>query len=274
MTGNTGKATSSVDSSNNEAASPFDDGELYDIFFGGLPYGIDFYVELARVAHGPVLDICCGTGRVTLPCLQAGADVDGLDLSAAMLRTFRAKADALGLSPALYQADMSDFRLPRRYALIMITFNAFIHNLTQEAQLRCLQLCREHLAPGGMLAFDTYFPSLSIIAAPQNTRVLEGEIKHPQTGELIRCYDTRNFDHVEQIQHSLNEVEAVDAAGNVRLLQRSEFCVRWVYKAEMALLLRVAGFARWEIYGGFDRQPLTHETNDLIVLAWPACGSP
>src|SRR4051794_8290848 len=105
--------------------SPFDDGELYDIIFQGLDYGIDFYVCLTRQANGPVLDIACGTGRVLLPVLQAGADADGLDLFQPMLDTARRKASGLGLSPGLHHGDMADFQLPRRYALIMITFNAF-----------------------------------------------------------------------------------------------------------------------------------------------------
>ena len=54
------------------APTPFDDGELYDILLGDFDYGLDFYVDLARRAGGPVLDIGCGTGRVMLPCLQAG----------------------------------------------------------------------------------------------------------------------------------------------------------------------------------------------------------
>ena len=81
----------------------------------------------------------------------------------------------------------------------MIPFNAFIHNMTQEAQIRCLQLCREHLLPGGMLAFDTFFPSLEIVGAPENTRVLEGEFPHPETGLPMRMYDTRSFDRVAQV---------------------------------------------------------------------------
>src|SRR5437016_650825 len=60
--------------------SPFDDGELYDIICQGLDYDIDFYAGLARAAKGPVLDIACGTGRVLLPLLQAGIEVDGVDL--------------------------------------------------------------------------------------------------------------------------------------------------------------------------------------------------
>jgi hypothetical protein len=122
-----------------------------------------------------------------------------LDLFAPMLDTLRKKADALGLSPRLHQADMSDFELPRRYALVMIPFNAVGHNMTQEAQIRCLSLCRQHLSPGGLLAFDTFFPSLTIIGTSQHTRVLESEMPHPATGLPMRMYDTRSFDRVAAV---------------------------------------------------------------------------
>ncbi len=145
--------------------SPFDDGELYDILCQGLDYGIDFYVGLAHEAKGPVIEIACGTGRVLLPVLQAGADADGLDLFQPMLDTARRKAAALGFSPALHRGDMADFRMPRRYDLAMIPFNAFCHMLTTEDQLRCLECVRRCLLPGGLLAFDGAFPGLGWIGA-------------------------------------------------------------------------------------------------------------
>lgn len=160
-----------------------------------------------------------------------------------------------------------DKKTDRRYGLIMIPFNAFIHNMTQEAQIRCLQLCREHLLPGGELSFDTFFPSLEIVGSPQNTRVFEGEFSHPQTGLPIRMYDTRRFDRVAQVQHSLNEIEVVAADGSVQAVHRSEISSRYVYKQEMALLLRVAGFAHWEIYSDFDGHPLTLENEAMVVRA-------
>ena len=248
--------------------SPFDDGELYDILCQGLDYGIDFYVGLAREAKGPVLEIACGTGRVLIPVLQAGADADGLDLFPPMLETARRKAAARGFSPYLQQGDMADFQMPRHYALATIPFNAFCHMLTTDDQIRCLTCIRRHLLPGGLLAFDGGFPSVQWIGAPQDRRELEGETKHPRTGQTIRCYDTRSFDRVAQIQRSINEVEVNEPDGTTRIIHRSEFRVRWTYKAEMELLLRAAGFARYEICGGFDRRPLTQETDQLIVLAW------
>jgi SAM-dependent methyltransferase len=248
--------------------SPFDNGELYDILFNDFPYGLDFYLGLARDAKGPVLDMACGTGRILLPCLQAGVDADGLDLYEPMLSTLRQKARRLQLEPRLYQADMSDFHTERSYSLIMIPFNAFIHNLTQEAQLRCLSRCLQHLAPGGLLAFDTFFPSLEVIGAPEHTRALELETRHPETKLPLRMYDTRSFDRVRQLQRSQIEIEMLDANGNIASVHRSETTLRWIYKEEMALLLRVAGFARWEIFGDFERRALTKETDAMIALAW------
>jgi SAM-dependent methyltransferase len=250
--------------------SIFADGDVYDLVGNNIPYGRDFYVALAREARGPVLDIACGTGRILLPCLQEGVDIEGLDLFEPMLRTLCAKAAVLGISPRLHRADMSDFSLSRRFELIMIPFNAFIHNTTQVAQIRCLQLCREHLVPGGKLTFDAFFPSLEFVSTPQNTRVLEGEIPHPQTGLPIRMYDTRSVERVEQVFHSLNEIELLAADGSVQTVHRSEETTRYFYKHEMELLLRIAGFAQWEICGGFDRRPLTHENDAMVVTAWKA----
>lgn len=248
--------------------TPFDDGALYDLVCGGIDFDHAFYLGLAKAARGPVLDVCCGTGRILLPCLQAGVDIEGLDLFPAMLGRLREKAAALGLNPVLHQADMAGFRLAGRYALIVIPFNAIVHNLTTDAQLACLRSCREHLLPGGLLAFDTCFPGQAWIGTPSGTRNLEGELPHPVTGLPVRMWDTRTFDRVNQIQHSFNEIEVLDAAGRVVETHRSRTTLRWIYKGEMELLLRAAGFARWEIMGDFAGRPLVNETDALIVKAW------
>ena len=81
-------------------------------------------------------------------------------------------------------------------------------------------------------------------------------------------YDTRTFDRVAQVHYSLNEIELLGTDGSVQTTHRSEIRSRYIYKHEMELLLRIAGFARWEIYGDFDRRPLTHENDAMVVAAW------
>jgi SAM-dependent methyltransferase len=256
--------------SHSDAPTPFDDGALYDVFFEDFDQGLDFYLDLARAADGPILDVACGTGRIMLPCLKEGLDVDGLDLSPAMLARLWEKAQEAGFHPQLHQAGMAEFRLPRRYALIMIPFNAFVHNLTTDDQVATLARCREHLLPGGQLAFDTFFPGAALVAAPDGIRNLEAEARHPETGMPVRLFDTHTLDRVNQIMHSSMEFEMLDAAGNVVETRRCQTTTRWIYKGEMDLLLRAGGFARWRILGDYDGRPLLRETDAMIVQAWSA----
>jgi hypothetical protein len=69
--------------------------------------------------------------------------------------------------------------------------------------------------------------SLAWIGAPQDRRELEGETKHPSTGQKLRDYNIRSFDRVAQVQRSRNEVELDEADGTTRVIHCSEFLVRW-----------------------------------------------
>ena len=82
-------------------------------------------------------------------------------------------------------------------------------------------------------------------------------------------YDTRSFDRVAQVQHSLNEMELLAADGSVQTVHRSEDSTRYIYKHEMTLLLRVAGFA----LGNLRRlrpPPALAQNDAMVVTAWNA----
>jgi SAM-dependent methyltransferase len=247
---------------------PYEDAELYDRVFAALDFDVAFWRALARRAGGPVLEIGCGTGRLMLPMLEAGADVDGLDLAPAMLEALRRKAAARGFTPHLAPGDMRDFTMPRRYALIAIAFNAFLHNLTAEDQLATLRCCREHLDDGGALVMHVSFFTAQAIAAAGGAPVLELETRDPATGHLLQHYDTRTLDPVRQLQHSVNEVRELDAAGGVVGSRFTETDLRWIHPPELDLLLRIAGFQRRELHGGFDGEPVGADGGMMIAFAW------
>ncbi|HEY6091913.1 MAG TPA: class I SAM-dependent methyltransferase, partial [Gemmatimonadales bacterium] len=140
-----------------------DFGLLYDSvpLYAARP-DVDFYVEEAKAAGGPALEIGCGTGRILIPTARAGVTITGLDGSTEMLARARAK---LAAEPApvrqratLVQADMRDFELGARFALITAPFRVVQHLITAEDQQRFLAAVRRHLAPGGRLVFDVFNP--------------------------------------------------------------------------------------------------------------------
>lgn len=248
--------------------SPFEDAAGYDALFGDFDFDRSFYVAIARAAGGPVLEVACGTGRILLPCLEAGVDIEGVDLFAPMLERLREKAAARGLAARVHHADMRSYVLPRRYARVIIPFNGFVHCLTTGDQLDCLRSCRQHLDVGGRLVFNTIPPHLVSAPGPEGVPVLEHEARDPATGHHVRIFDTRTLDRVAQVQHSEMTIDELDDAGRVLASRRSATDLRWTYKPEMDLLLGTAGYARWTIEGGFAHEPFTDDSALMLVTAW------
>jgi ubiquinone/menaquinone biosynthesis C-methylase UbiE len=135
---------------------------------------IPFYVELARQAAErgeAVLELGCGTGRVTIPMAQVGADVTGLDSSPAMLDIARAKAQQAGVAVTWVEGDMANFELGRMFGLVTIPFRSFLHLVTDEEHRECLAAIHRHLVPGGQVALNFYVPSSASTVGAHTSRV-------------------------------------------------------------------------------------------------------
>ena len=217
---------------------------LYDTIYGDVTNDVAPHVASMRAADGPALEVCCGNGRLLIPTLEAGVECEGLDVDPAMLADLRAKLAARALAATLYEADMRTFDLPRRYALVAIRFNSFLHNLTQADQLATLAACRRHLRPGGRLELTVFHPG-----AAKLVELAAGEqlAKEVQAGpRRVRLYDRAEDDRVEQVRRVFRRIEIAED-GRLVTERATEFVLRYVFKPEMELLLRVAGFARWAV---------------------------
>lgn len=247
--------------------SPYADADLYDVVYSWYTPDLEFYLATAREARGPVLEVGCGTGRVLIPTLQAGVDIDGIDLSPAMLERLRGKAAALGLSPRVTAADMRDFTLERRYERITIPFRSFMHLLTTGDQLRALRCIREHLEPGGRLVMNLFYPSFRIMAERENRRQLQREFTHPAHGGAVAFTDLTRYDRVNQtLAVERDVVETPPGAEPVT--HRYGFRLRWTYRFEMELLLAAAGFSRSHVAGGYDGRPFGEDVEEMVWTAW------
>lgn len=250
------------------------DPALYDAVYSDYTADIAPHVASMRAADGPALEVCCGNGRLLLPTLEAGVACEGLDREEAMLADLRAKLAERKLRATLHRADMRDFTLPMRYALVAIGFNSFLHNLTQEDQLATLRCCRQHLESGGRLQLTAFHPSAEKLLQWSGKETLSKEVEY--RGRTYRVFDRADDDRVEQVRRMTRRIEILDG-GRVVEERTETFSLRYVYKPEMELLLRTAGFSRWEARPLFadyadpasaagERAP--REGDNLLWTAW------
>src|SRR5579863_10406297 len=113
----------------------YDDPELYDRLF---PATEQFYLEEAGKRGGRVLELGCGTGRLTVSIAQDGIDIVGVDLSDPMMEAARRKARGAGVQVPFLHADMRDLNLDGQFATILIPGNTLLHLLTNEDLKQCL----------------------------------------------------------------------------------------------------------------------------------------
>lgn len=118
---------------------------------------IAYYQRLIEHYGQPALDAGCGTGRLLIPFLRAGLDVDGCDVSGDMLSYCQKTAEREGLAPRLYQQALHQLELPRRYRTI-VACGVFGIGVSRAQDISALGRFHEHLAPGGVLLLENYLP--------------------------------------------------------------------------------------------------------------------
>lgn len=238
---------------------------FYDCLSTGLEGDIAFYVERAREAEGPVLELGCGTGRILAPIAEAGCAISGLDLSADMLEQARARLAAMPPGAAtratLERGDMRDFDLGRRFALAIIPYRAFAHLMTPGDQMAGLARIRAHLEPGGRLVMNTFDPSLPVIAAHLGPGapglVPMAAFPHPDTGNTVQVWATRRYEPAEQVVGETRVFEELDASGRTVGRLHTRVRLRYTFRFEMQHLLERCGFTIEDLHGDFAGGPFS-----------------
>jgi SAM-dependent methyltransferase len=238
--------------------------ELYDRIYAERDLAdTDFYVDRGRAADGPVLEVACGTGRVYLDLLRAGVDAYGIDVSEAMLSVLRETADRAGLTPSVRRADMTGFEPRREYAAVFVPFRSFLHNVALADRIAALERFRAALAPDGELVFNVFTPSFEHVCetygeVQATTFEVDGEEYREETVSTMA-------DEVEQVASLARTVYGPDGA----VVAESETPLAFVPKSEFELLFDRVGFSEYEVYGGFDLDPLETADQEMVWIARP-----
>ncbi|HUQ23582.1 MAG TPA: class I SAM-dependent methyltransferase [Gaiellaceae bacterium] len=222
------------------SASPYDAiARVYDPWSASVTEDIEFYVDEARASRGRVVELACGTGRISVPIAKAGISVIGVDASAGMLDVARDYARTEGVEALLdlRQGDMRDPPVEERVPLVLVPFRSLLHMTTEADRLRALAAANELLAPRGRLVFDVFAPSAEDVEDTHG-RWLERE---------PGIFERADWDEGERtLTLSVRRGE-----------EASTMTLAWLSPPEWRLLLDRSGFELDAQWGWFDRRPYT-----------------
>ena len=220
----------------------------YDEWAAAMTADIGFYVELAREADGPLVELAIGNGRVAIPVAQAtGRRVIGVDTSPAMLALAEEAASGAGVGLELYLADMCELELEEPAALIYCPFRALLHLHTWADRRRTFERVAASLRPDGRFAWNAF------------------AFDHLVAAELDGQRDDDPEPHTVRYAVADNRVDLVLDDGTTSSLW-------WATKNEWLGLIDVAGLEVEAIYGGFEREPLTDESGEYVFVTRLAGG--
>ena len=254
---------------------------LYDSFIAdyydespvvkGRVQDVAFYRDAARDFGDPVLELGCGTGRITMALAQAGKRITGLDLSERMLERAVKKRAALHVEPRervhLVQGDMARFDLGEKFRLIIIPFRPLQHLLEVKQQMDCLECVHKHLAPGGRLVLDVFQTDAERMHDPVHMREMLVTEYNTADGRRVKITErVAGFHRAEQINDVEMIFSVVHPGGR---MERMVFAwpLRYFFRYEVQHLLARCGFRVAAEYGNFDRTPIQDDSPEMIFVA-------
>jgi 2-polyprenyl-3-methyl-5-hydroxy-6-metoxy-1,4-benzoquinol methylase len=176
---------------NDEYVSFYSDAERYDLVMGAYARGdyLNLYQrQIARYGE-PVLELACGSGRLTIPLATEGVHITGMDISEDMLRLAKWKASKRGVSIPFIQGDMRSFDLGEKFKFIFIPAQSLSHLHTREEIEDCFSCVRRHLADDGRFLIGLFNSSVKLLARESGRRYPIGEYK--DLGEGLQVFVTR-----------------------------------------------------------------------------------
>jgi len=238
------------------------DGRHYDMQNRHLD-DLHFYLKQIKNYGEPVLELACGTGRLTIPIAEQGFNITGLDISGKMLNRARIKANKKGLKLDLVKADCRNFNLRKKFNYIFIPFNSIAHLHDLESIESCFSSVKKHLSPDGRFVVDMFNPILSILSRDPSKCYPVTEYPDPDKKGTVVITENNIYDSVNQINrikwyYKINNKEEYIEELNMRIF----------YPQELNALLHYNGFIIESRFGNYNMEPFVTTSKKQLLVCY------
>ena len=237
--------------------SIFLEPEEYDLLHADVVDDIPFYLKLVREYGGPILELGCGTGRISIPIAMEGFRVVGVDVSFPMVRRAFLRGMDAGLNLKCVVGDMRSIPVSGRYPLIIVPYNAFSHLYTFDDVVAFFREVRALMDSNGKLVIDVFNPDADILRGSM-VRKLVGS--YERNGRRVMVYGTGWYDFATQINH----IKWYFSDGE-REWSR-EFTMRVFFPQEIMNYARFMGFRVDAMYGDYSGGRITASSPRILLI--------
>jgi SAM-dependent methyltransferase len=238
--------------------------DLYDIYVP-VTFDIDFFVRETKKSSGEVLELMSGTGRVSIPLLEAGIKLTCVDLSAESNTILENKLRKMGLKADVYQMDICNLGLRKKFDMIIIPFHSFAHITSPGGQRKALARIRQHLLPGGTFICTLGNPKLRQKAVDGQLRLFRKYPLPDSQGELLLwIVENKNVDD-NQIVEAMQFYEEYDAKGILKSKRMLELHFRLSSRDEFEELAKAAGFKVKAFYGDYSYSEFDQKSSPFMI---------
>ncbi|WP_394751031.1 class I SAM-dependent methyltransferase [Spongiimicrobium salis] len=236
------------------------DAHIYDGLNTDLA-DLDFYKRwLPESKDAHILELCCGTGRLTIPIAREGHKISGVDYTPSMLEQAKTKALEEGLEIPFIEADICNLKLSEKYDLIFIPFNSIHHLYENKDLFKAFQVVKNHLKEGGLFLFDCFNPDIRFLVEAEKE---QSEIAKYTTedGRKIAIKQTMQYESNTQINRIAWHYHINGVFDSIQNLD-----MRMYFPQELDAYLQWQGFTILHKFGSFEEDAFNDQSGKQIFV--------
>lgn len=236
--------------------------DIYDAYVN-TDLDIEFFSGECSKTSGEVLELMCGTGRVSIPLLEKGYKLTCVDYMGRMLEVFRKKIEDKNYPVNIIEADVTKLDLKKKFNLIILPFNSFAEILDEDKQTSALQRIYDHLNPGGKFICTLHNPIQRLKSADGEIHKL-GRFQLNESRYLDVNYINK-YDRIKSLISGTQFYEIYDDENNVMEERELEINFRLIEKKEFEKIAVKRGFKIVDIYGDYKYSEFNENESPFII---------
>lgn len=235
----------------------------YDCINNELTEDVSFFKNIIPEYGNEVLEIACGSGRLTIPLKKEGINITGLDLSDKMIELAKEKAKKEDLDIDFIVGDCRDFDLNKKFDVIFIPFNSICHIYKTEDVINFFSCVKKHLKEKGIFIISVFNPAMEYLTRKNDDLYKIYSYNDPYGQGPVEIWERTDYDNSTQISN-LKWHFRFKKSGEEHIFPLN---MKMYFPVELESILKMSGFEILEKYGDFDLSKFRKNSPFQIPIA-------